>query len=86
MTGTVTISLQDYHKLVESNDKYNMLLDNTAYSMKELQIFLSFLCNRQEITKYVEEFNRQSKTSKIVIKKGKALIERIDGKTNVRDK
>tara|TARA_R100001594_G_scaffold29668_1_gene55162 strand:- start:12 stop:263 length:252 start_codon:yes stop_codon:yes gene_type:complete len=83
MQGTVTISLEDYHKLINSEDKYNKLVDSTAYGMKELQIFLSFLCSRQEIEKYIDEFNKQSKVSQIVIKKGKALIQRIDGKSNV---
>ena len=83
MQGTVTISLEDYHKLINSEDKYNKLVDSTAYGMKELQVFLSFLCNRQEIEKYIDEFNKQSKVSQIIIKKGKALIQRIDGKSNV---
>tara|TARA_B110000444_G_C18360311_1_gene375703 strand:+ start:57 stop:317 length:261 start_codon:yes stop_codon:yes gene_type:complete len=86
MVGTVTISLEDYNTLVESNKKYNRLVDNTAYGMKELQVFLSFLCNRTEITKYIDEFNRQSKTSNIVIENGKALIQKIDGESNIQNK
>ena len=68
MKGTVTISLEDYEKLVESTTKYNSLKNSTAYSLKELQVFLSFLCTRENIEKHIEEFNRQSKKSRIVIK------------------
>ena len=75
MQGTVTISLEDYHKLVESDDKYNKLVDSTAYGMKELQVFLSYLCDKEDISKYIEEFNRQSKTSTIVITSGRAQIK-----------
>lgn len=44
-------------------------------AIKELQVFLSFLCTRENIEKHVEEFNRQSKTSVININGGIAKIE-----------
>jgi hypothetical protein len=81
MVGTVTISLEDYHKLVESKTKFDNLKDNTAYTMKELQVFLSFVCSRKDITSHIAEFNRQSKKSKIVITDGKAIIHKKDGKS-----
>ena len=73
--GTVNISLEDYHSLVESSSKSLELKENLQLAVKELQVFLSFLCTREDIEKYVEEFNRQSKTSKININSGIAKIE-----------
>jgi hypothetical protein len=73
--GTVTISLDDYHKLLDSEEKSLELKGNLDKAIKELQVFLSFLCTRENIERYVEEFNKQSKTSKININNGIAKIE-----------
>ena len=73
--GTVTITLDDYHDLIEASTKSLELKDNLQLAMKELQVFLSYLCTREDIEKYVKEFNRQSKTSKININGGIAKIE-----------
>tara|TARA_Y100001938_G_C7929260_1_gene348507 strand:- start:57 stop:299 length:243 start_codon:yes stop_codon:yes gene_type:complete len=76
--GTVSISLEDYHTLLESASKSLELKENLQLAVKELQVFLSFLCTRENIEEYVEEFNRQSKTSKININGGIAKIETKD--------
>ena len=68
--GTVNISLEDYHSLLDSAQKSLELKGNLDKAVKELQVFLSFLCTRESIEKYVEEFNRQSKTSIININGG----------------
>lgn len=73
--GTVNISLDDYHKLVDSTQESLKLKGNLEMAIKELQVFLSFLCTREEIENYVKEFNRQSKTSVININNGIAKIE-----------
>ena len=73
--GTVNISLDDYHKLVDSSTKSSELKDNLQRAIKELQVFLSYLCTREDIEKHVKEFNRQSKTAKININGGIAKIE-----------
>ena len=73
--GTVNISLEDYHTLVDSSTESLKLKGNLEMAVKELQVFLSFLCTRDDIEKYVEEFNRQSKTSIININGGIAKIE-----------
>lgn len=73
--GTVNISLEDYHTLIESAAEALKVKGNLDTAIKELQVFLSFLCTREEVEKYVEEFNRQSKTSKININGGIAKIE-----------
>ena len=73
--GNVTISLDDYHTLLDSNNESLELKDKLSIAVKELQVFLSFLCTREDLEKYVDEFNRQSKTSKININGGIAKIE-----------
>tara|TARA_R100001224_G_C3991525_1_gene139432 strand:- start:13 stop:270 length:258 start_codon:yes stop_codon:yes gene_type:complete len=75
MPGTVTIDLKDYLDLVEHSHKTDTLRSNTSRAAKEMSVFLSFLCTRTDIMPYVEEFNRQSKTAKIVLQDDKATIE-----------
>ena len=73
--GSVTISLEDYHVLLESTKKTQQIKDKFSTASKELQVFLSFLCTREKIDEYVAEFNRQSKTSQVNINGGIAKIE-----------
>jgi len=76
--GTVSISLEDYHELIEASTRSIELKDNLQLAVKELQVFLSYLCTREDIEGYVKEFNRQSKTTKININGGIAKIETKD--------
>jgi len=71
----VSITLEDYHTLLDSNIKSVKLKDNLNLAVKELQVFLSYLCTRENIERHVEEFNKQSKTTKININGGIAKIE-----------
>ena len=80
MKGSVTISIEDYEKLRGAQDDAQTLEQNTRKAAKELQVFLSFLCSRGSIEEYVQEFNRQSKSSTITIVQGIALIKFIDDK------
>jgi len=75
MKGSVTISLEDYEKLKDVKSKAEGIVADTKLASKELQVFLSFLCTRESIEPFVEEFNRQSSTSIIVIDNGRARIE-----------
>ena len=74
--GSVTISIDDFQALVKSKEDAMALESNVKLLAKELQVFLSFLCTRAEIDKYVEEFNLQSATSKITFVNGRAKIEK----------
>ena len=74
--GTVSISIEDYHALLDSSSKSLELKDNLQLAVKELQVFLSYLCTRENIENHVEEFNKQSKTSIININGGIVKIER----------
>ena len=53
MKGTVTISLSDFEKLKKSQEEANQLKSKTAYTLKEMQVFLSFLCTRSNIEAHV---------------------------------
>ena len=78
--GSVTISIDDYHALIDSTEESVKIRESANRAAKELQVFLSFLCTRENIENYVEEFNRQSKTSKIIINNGVVKIEVDDSK------
>jgi len=73
--GSVTISIEDYHSFLDSDNKSLKAKQDVELAVKELQVFLSFLCTRENIEKYVEEFNRQSQTAIININGGIAKIE-----------
>ena len=83
--GTVSISLEDYHELINHESLYKQREEGLATAAKELQVFLSFLCSRENIDKYVEEFNKQSQTSKIVIEGTYAKIEMKNDKKDIKE-
>ena len=85
MPGTVTIDLKDYLDLVEHTQKTNELRDSTARAAKEMSVFLSFLCTRDDVATYIEEFNKQSTTATIVMSDGRATIEFKDDQDKVQD-
>ena len=74
MTGTVTIPLKDFDELRETQGKADKKLQDLSRAAKELEVFLSFLCTRESIGDYVDEFNRQSQRSRIVMSDGRAKI------------
>jgi hypothetical protein len=75
MTGSITISLKDFDGLRKSSDDAAKIKERVLRATKELEVFLSFLCTRETITDYVDEFNSQSKTSKIILEDGRAKIK-----------
>jgi len=76
--GSVSIKLQDYHALIDYAIVFKEKEEKFLLAAKELQVFLSYLSARADIEKYVDEFNRQSKTSKIVFDGTTAKIEMKD--------
>tara|TARA_R110002020_G_scaffold90248_1_gene219788 strand:- start:340 stop:585 length:246 start_codon:yes stop_codon:yes gene_type:complete len=74
MTGTVTISLEDFKKLETSQAKTDERSKGIRQASKELEVFLSFLITRDSIAEYLDEFNRQSSTCRINIIDGRAKI------------
>tara|TARA_R110002051_G_scaffold124754_1_gene197988 strand:+ start:412 stop:651 length:240 start_codon:yes stop_codon:yes gene_type:complete len=75
MTGTVTISIADFTSLLEASKESSSAIDKTKLAAKELQVFLSFLCGKDNISVYIDEFNKQSRTSEIIINSGRAQIK-----------
>ena len=73
--GTVSITLEVYHTFLDSAILSKETQDKFKIASKELQVFLSFLASRGDIEKYVDEFNKQSKTSRIVFEGTSAKIE-----------
>ena len=78
MKGSVTISLENYEKLKDSTEKAESMKTEMLATMKELQIFLSFICTRSNLELYVEEYNKQARSSRIKLSGGKAIIEKIN--------
>ncbi len=73
--GTVSITLSDFQGLLEAATKAKETEENLRRAAKELQVFLSYIALKADIEKYVDEFNTQSKTSKIIFDGSKAKIE-----------
>lgn len=79
MNGSVTISIEDFDNLREAQSKADTRSLGLSRAAKELEVFLSFLCTRESIQIYVEEFNKQSRTSRINLDEGRAKIVFKDG-------
>tara|TARA_R110002096_G_scaffold8080_1_gene34241 strand:+ start:394 stop:639 length:246 start_codon:yes stop_codon:yes gene_type:complete len=75
MKGTATISLEDYEMLKTAAEKATKGAAVTKLVTKELQVFLSFLCSRGSIKPFIDEFNRQSTASTIIVENDRARIE-----------
>ena len=73
--GTVTINLSDYNALNEEFQAALDLEERLLNAASELEIFLSFLCSRIDILPFIEKYNLQSRSSKIIIEDGKAKIK-----------
>tara|TARA_R110002012_G_scaffold41035_1_gene112687 strand:+ start:874 stop:1116 length:243 start_codon:yes stop_codon:yes gene_type:complete len=74
MTGNVTISIKDFDKLRGQSSKAEDRSERVTRAAKELEVFLSFMCTREHIQEYLDEFNRQSQASKIILEDGRAKI------------
>ena len=74
MDGTVTIPLKDFDELRDSTRESQELKEKLSRAAKEIEVFLSFLCTRENIQIYVDEFNNQSSRATIVIVDGRAKV------------
>jgi len=82
LSGTVTITLEDYQALLDHHTRTAETEEKTKLAAKELQVFLTYICDKTDISNYLDEFNRQSKTSQIVITNDRAQIKFKDEKEN----
>ena len=74
MKGTVTISIEDFDSLRKAEEDALQRNEGLNRAAKELEVFLSFMCTREHIQEYVDEFNRQSRKASIQIDAGRAKI------------
>ena len=74
MKGTVTISIEDFDSLRQAEEDALQRNEGLNRAAKELEVFLSFMCTREHIQEYVDEFNRQSQKASIQIDEGRAKI------------
>ena len=74
MDGSVTISLKAFDELRTAYDIADARDKNLKRAAREIEVFLSFLCTREHILEFVEEFNTQSTKSRINIEDGKVKI------------
>ncbi len=74
MNATVTIPLDDFDKLRKAQDEAEEQKQGLTRAAKELEVFLSFMCTREHISEFLDEFNRQSKKSTILLEDGRAKI------------
>lgn len=74
MEGTVTIPLSTFDELRNARELADEKNSNLHRAAREIEVFLSFLCTREHIQEYVEEFNRQSSQSRINIEDGRVKI------------
>lgn len=74
MDGTVTISLKDFENLRDAEQRLEEKSKNLHRAAREIEVFLSFLCTREHIQEYLDEFNRQSSTSRIDLDEGRVKI------------
>lgn len=75
MTGTVTITIDDYELLKASSQSGKIEKEGILKAAKELEVFLTFLITRENITEHIDEFNSYSKTCKITLVDGRAKIQ-----------
>tara|TARA_R110002167_G_scaffold34630_1_gene110664 strand:+ start:1579 stop:1848 length:270 start_codon:yes stop_codon:yes gene_type:complete len=73
--GTVTISLDDYHSFLDIHTKNLKKFEHLQDTTRELAVFLSYISSRSDIKQYIESFNIQSKTCKIMYEGDRAVIE-----------
>jgi len=74
MEGTVTIPLSVFDELRNASEIADQKNENLHRAAREIEVFLSFLCTREHIQEYLDEFNRQSSRSRINLDEGKVKI------------
>lgn len=75
MNGTVTIPLKEFDELRDSSEAALEMKKKLSMAAKEIEVFLSFLCTREHIQVYVDEFNKQAVRTTIKIVDGKAKVQ-----------
>jgi hypothetical protein len=85
MTGTVTMTIDDYETLKLGASAVKIERQGLLKAAKELEVFLTFLITRENIEEHLNEFNSYSKTCKVRLIDGRAKIELIDNGKIIED-
>ena len=85
MTGTVTMTIDDYELLKLSATSGKIERTGILKAAKELEVFLTFLITRENIDEHLEEFNSYSTSCKVRIIDGRARIELLNNDNPIED-
>jgi hypothetical protein len=85
MTGTVTMTIDDYELLKLNATSGKIERTGILKAAKELEVFLTFLITRENIDEHLEEFNSYSTTCKVRIIDGRAKIELLNNDKPIED-
>ena len=85
MTGTVTMTIDDYELLKLNATSGKIERPGILKAAKELEVFLTFLITRENIDEHLEEFNSYSTSCKVRIIDGRAKIELLNNDKPIED-
>jgi len=85
MTGTVTMTINDYELLKLNATSGKIERTGILKAAKELEVFLTFLITRENIDEHLEEFNSYSTSCKVRIVDGRAKIELLNNDKPIED-
>ena len=85
MTGTVTMTIDDYESLKLLAIDGDIQKKGILKAAKELEVFLTFLITRENIDEHLEEFNSYSTSCKVRIIDGRARIELLNNDKTIED-
>lgn len=85
MTGTVTMTIDDYELLKLGATSGKIERTGILKAAKELEVFLTFLITRENIDEHLEEFNSYSTSCKVRIIDGRARIELLNNDKPIED-
>ena len=85
MTGTVTMTIDDYELLKLNATSGKIERTGILKAAKELEVFLTFLITRENIDEHLEEFNSYSTSCKVRIIDGRAKIELLNNDKPIED-
>tara|TARA_R110002020_G_scaffold199220_1_gene400629 strand:- start:583 stop:822 length:240 start_codon:yes stop_codon:yes gene_type:complete len=74
MEGSVSISIKTFDELRNAHEEAENKKQLLHRAAREIEVFLSFLVTRENISEFVDEFNKQSATSRINVEDGRAKI------------
>lgn len=83
LQGSVTISLKDYHALLDLGEHNKKIREHLETTARELGVFLTFVGTRPDMDKLIEDFNLQSTTSRIDWESGRAKVHLRDDNNTI---